>query len=64
MSVQRFDSDHSLAPFDDGAYVRYEDYAKLEKALELVIATPDHPMRNKCKDIARNALADKQEDKR
>ena len=35
MSVPRFDlGPHQMTPSSEGAYVRYEDYAKLEKALE------------------------------
>ena len=35
MSVPRYDpSPLQMAPSSEGAYVRYEDYARLEKALE------------------------------
>lgn len=34
-NIQRFDlGPHQMTPSSEGAYVRYEDYAKLEKALE------------------------------
>lgn len=44
-----------------GEYFKAEDVreamAGLVEALNEICAVPDHPMRKKCKDIARNALA-------